>query len=106
MKRLLKVAVFVFLFALITGVVGSQGISAAPEKTPAKPKISVKVTDDNVKVTIKKTKNALGYEIYVKEPDASGYKKSATVEKNGKAKRTYTFTGLSEGTYRIKVIRV
>ena len=103
MKRLLKVAVFVFLFALITGVVGSQGISAASEKTPAKPKISVKVTDDNVKVTIKKTKNALGYEIYVKEPDASGYKKSATVEKNGKAKRTYTFTGLSEGTYRIKV---
>ena len=103
MKRTLKVAVFVFIFALITGIVEVAGISAASKKTPAKPKISVKVTDDNVKVTIKKTKNAEGYEIYIKDPDASDYKKSATVEKNGKAKRTYTISGLSEGAYKIKV---
>lgn len=76
---------------------------AATRKTPSKPKIAVKVSDNEVTVTINKTKNAAGYEIFVKNPDASAYEKTATIKMNGKAKRTYKLSNLQNGTYKIKV---
>ena len=82
---------------------GYIDVSAATKKTPAKPKITVKVSDNEVSITINKTKNAEGYEIFVKNPDASAYEKVATVKKNGKAKRTYKLSDLQNGTYKIKV---
>ncbi len=76
---------------------------AATKKTPAKPKITVKVSDNEVTVTINKTKNAEGYEIFLKNPDSSAYEKAVTIKKNGKAKRTYKLSDLQNGTYKIKV---
>ena len=82
---------------------GYTDVYATTKKTPAKPKITVKVSDNEVTVTINKTKNAEGYEIFVKNPDSSTYEKAATIKKNGKAKRAYKLSNLQNGTYKIKV---
>ena len=103
MKKVFKGVIFVFTLALIVSSFSLTKISGATQKTPAKPKIGVKVTDDKIKLTIRKTKNAEGYEVYVKAPAGSGFAKAATVKKDGKVNRTYTFIDMAEGEYSIKV---
>ena len=105
MKKLNRFILMAIAMVLIVSslVVGYTDTYAATKKTPAKPKITVKVSDNEVALTINKTKNAEGYEIFVRNPDASAYEKVATVKKNGKAKRTYKLSNLQNGTYKIKV---
>ena len=105
MKKMFGFMLMAIAMVLISSslVVGYTDAYAATKKTPAKPKITVKVSDNEVTITINKTKNAEGYEIFVKNPDASAYEKVATVKKNGKAKRTYKLSDLLNGTYKIKV---
>lgn len=103
MKKLSKGIVLLFALALIVSTFRGVDALAATSKTPAKPKISVKITDDKIKLTINKTKNAEGYEVYIKNPGDSQYTKATTVKKDGKAKRTYTFIDMAEGEYTIKV---
>ena len=103
MRKVKRFIIFAIAFAMMMGLFGYSNIYAATKKTPAKPKIEVKVTDNTIKLTIKKTKNAEGFEVFVNSPGSSDYEKAVTIKKNGKSKRTYTFTDLSEGTYKIKV---
>lgn len=93
----------VVALVFIVSIFNITDVSAATKKTPAKPKISVKISDDKIKLTIKKTKNAEGYEIYIKNPNGSGFEKAAIIKKNGKAARSYTFIDMAEGEYSIKV---
>ena len=105
MKKMNRFILWVCAIVLIVSslVLDYTEAYAATRKTPAKPKITVKVSDNEVTVTINKTKNAAGYEIFVKNPDASAYEKTATIKMNGKAKRTYKLSDLQNGTYKIKV---
>ena len=105
MKRMYRFILMACAMVLIVCslTLGYTDAYAAPKKTPAKPKIIVKISDNEATITINKTKNAEGYEIFVKNPDASAYEKVATVKKNGKAKRTYKLGSLQKGTYKIKV---
>lgn len=112
---------------LVAGMAVSsfEGIGIqAKEIKLAVPVISVKTVKNGtgVKVTIKKTKDAEGFEVYASgTPDSYvGYKeyrcslaefailnyngsKVAEIEKNGKAKRTVTIKTLPPGSYKIKV---
>jgi hypothetical protein len=99
MKKMNRFILWVCAIVLIVSslVLGYTEAYAATKKTPAKPKITVKVSDNEVTVTINKTKNAAGYEIFVKNPDASAYEKTATIKMNGKAKRTYKLSVLLNG---------
>ena len=105
MKKMNRFILWVCAIVLIVSslVLGYTEAYAATKKTPAKPKITVKVSDNEVTVTINKTKNAEGYEIFVKNPDVLAYEKIAIVKKNGKSKRTYKLSNLQNGTYKIKV---
>ena len=103
MKKLYRFMAIAFAMTIMFCLLGNADVSAATKKTPAKPKITVKVTGNEITVTINKTKNAEGYEIYVKNPDSSKYEKAATVKENGTAKRTYTLSDIPKGTYKIKV---
>lgn len=103
MNKLKRTIIFALVLAMMTCMFGYSDINAATKKTPAKPKIEVKVVDNTIKLTIKKTQNAEGFEVFVKSPGSSKYEKAVTIKKNGKSKRTYTFADLSEGTYKIKV---
>ena len=96
--------VFSLFFTLLTG------LSSAPEQVMAAkkvstPKISVSAISDGtgIKVTIKKTKNAEGYCIYMKGPQDEQFVETATLEKSGKAKRKLTLKNLPGGEYSIKV---
>ena len=99
-----KVIILILIAAFTIGTMpGYISVSAATK--PAKPTITVKVTDDGefAKVTINKTKNAEGYQVAAKLPGAEKYKKIATVELNGKKKRSITLKNLPYGTCSIKV---
>jgi hypothetical protein len=77
--RKLSRSVLVFLLALVMAfsMSGILSVSAkADEKTVvtvAKPKFSVNIDDGQVTLTVKKTKNALGYEIYVRPENIKEY---------------------------------
>ncbi len=73
------------------------------EKTPSKPVIKVSATKKGIKVTINKTKQAEGYEIYAKGQGDKKYKLIATVEQDGTAKRSVMIKDLAAGKYSIKV---
>ena len=103
MKKLYGFMAMAFAMTIMFCLLGNADVLAATKKTPAKPKITVKVTGNEITVTINKTKNAEGYEIYVKNPDSSKYEKAATVKENGTAKRTYKLSDIPKGTYKIKV---
>lgn len=104
MKTVLKKAFFLFALIMIAGeLIGNIPVLAAAKTKVSKPKISIKVTDDKIKVTLKATQNAESYEIYLLEPGSEDYIKAAVVKKDGTVKRSYTFTDLSEGEYKVKV---
>ena len=109
-KKMLAVMLMAVMFlGLFTGI----RAEAAETGTP---KISLKYVNSKtgVKIIIGKTAGADAYSIYL-----TGYgssyadylnddikfkeRKVALIEKNGKAKRTYTINGLPKGTYTIKV---
>ena len=95
MKKFLKTMFLVAALVFIVSIFNTANVSAAVKKTPAKPKISVKISDDKIKLTIKKTKNAEGYEVYIKNPDKDGFEKTAAIKKDGKSARTYTFIDMA-----------
>lgn len=70
---------------------------------PGKPKISLKAKGDNIIVTIKKTDNAEGFNVFIKGQNDKKYKKIGKVDKDGTAARKYLISGLTDGTYSVKV---
>jgi len=97
---------FILVMVLCVALIGYSGVRAEGESavsTPSRPKISVKVNDSDVKITIKKTEGAEGYYIYLKAPGDKKYTKSVTIKKDGTAKRKYTFKNLGTGSYKVKV---
>ncbi len=96
--------IFSLLFTLLTGLSSSSEPVMAAKKVST-PKISVSAVSGGtgIKVTIKKTKNAEGYCIYLKGPQDEQFVEAATLEKSGKAKRKYTLKNLPGGEYSIKV---
>ncbi|MCR5828737.1 MAG: DUF6273 domain-containing protein [Lachnospiraceae bacterium] len=106
---LLMMGIMIGTFAGVKTQAKSDGL--------ATPKISVKVgSDGEVSVTVKKTADADGYEIYVKGlgeeyVDMYGeydylkdeYSLAATIEKSGKKKRSITLRSLPSGEYTVKV---
>lgn len=89
----------------------------AKQAEPAVPKISVKAASDGaVTISVKKTADADGFEVYVKGlgegyVDMYGeydhlkdeYSLAATIEKSGKKKRSVTLRSLPSGEYTVKV---
>ncbi len=93
-KNRIRLMVFVLTFTMLFGLIP---VSAAGKKTvkPSQPKIGVTASlqgNDkvNVVVTIEKTKNAEGFEIYEKKSGDSGYTKIYTVKEAGTQKREYS----------------
>lgn len=84
-----------------------QQVSAAAEESvkPAKPEISAKVTKagNGVKISVSKTADAEGYQIYMKAPGAKSYKRIKSIAKDGTVNRSYTKKNLDDGTYYFKV---
>ena len=112
--KVFKKCISLMLVALLAAGMFTSLKAEAAEIKLAVPKISVSVGKDgtSVKVTIKKTKDADGYEIcysgygdmyddYKKIDDQYGV--LYTLEKNGKKKRTVTIKSLIPGTYKIAV---
>ncbi len=98
---------------MVAGVFGSVQAEAKEMALPV-PKIKVKAINKGtgIKVTILKTKDAEGFEVYACGTDTSysefknvsdDFQKVADVNKNGNAKRTITIKSLSAGLYKIKV---
>ena len=117
MKKLRKAIALLLVELLAMGLFSSLRIEAKEIKLPV-PKISVSLAKNgtDVKVTIKKTKSAEGYEVWVKgDMNYNGYKKDvqerlvgdyvkyAVIEKNGTKKRTITFKDMPEGKITVKV---
>ena len=107
---------------MVAGLLSSVQADAK-EISIAIPKISVKLLSKKtgIKITIGKTKDADGYEIFIsgtptsseycdrflyKDSDGTVHSEtsfSTVIEKNGKAKRSHTYKGLQPGTYTVKV---
>ena len=105
MKGFKTIIALLLIFAISAGLIAVQGGKpAAAASKPDKPAISLKANDNtSVKVTIKSTSKAEGYQIYMKAPGANKYKKVKNLKKDGTAERTYTVKGLTEGKYSFKV---
>ncbi|MBR4345204.1 MAG: hypothetical protein IKP88_21280 [Lachnospiraceae bacterium] len=113
MKRILKNTMILFLtIVMFSGLLECIQVKAK-EISLAVPKIKVKAVNSGtgIKITISKTKNAEGYEVYVSGKAISyvdyrnvdSFQKIAEVQKDGKAKRTITINSLPSGNYKIKI---
>ncbi len=122
MRLTKKLLVTMLLSAIIVGLFDGTLLNAK-EVTIATPKVTAKTTNDGtgVKITIGKTADADGYEVYTwGTPAISEYCESFKlvgedgnvymtndftqyIEKNGKAKRSITHNDLQPGTYYVKV---
>ncbi len=98
---------------MVIGVFGSIQ-AGAKEITLPVPTIKVKSVGKGTgfKVTISKTKDAEGFEVFVYgsgiayseyKKECDDYQKVAEVKKNGNAKKTVTIKSLPAGSYKIKV---
>ena len=76
---------------------------ATDQVSVAKPGISVATDGDTVTLTIKKTEGAEGYFIYARTKGTKEYELVGELNKAGTRKRKFTISGLSNGTYYIKV---
>ena len=109
--RKLSRSVLVFLLALVMAfsMSGILSVSAkADEKTVvtvAKPKFSVNVDDGQVTLTVKKTKNALGYEIYVRPENIKEYTYVGNIDLDGTKKRKHTIAidNSKDGVYYVRI---
>ena len=107
-KNGIRLMVFVLTFVMLFGL---MPVSAAKKKTvkPSQPKINVTASiqeNDKVEVvvTIEKTKNAEGFEIYEKKSGDSGYSKIYTLKEDGTQKREYSKEyAISDKAISIKV---
>lgn len=104
------------IFALFTGLTSSFAAKADDMVfvAPAKPKIKVTaINDTDIKITINKTKDATGYEVWLTSDinyaayknDGSGdYINAATLKKDGTTRRTVTLKSLpNKGKVSVKV---
>ena len=99
-------AIFHEVPALAAGAVIPKTHTLADETiTPATPQFTIEVAEHEelFTFTIEKTTNADGYRIYAKEPGSSKYRIIATIKKNGKAERTYTYSPFNLGKYSFKI---
>lgn len=99
-----KILVLVLLMGLILGILPKAEMASAASK-PAKPKITVTLSEDGTSVTVKigKTKRAEGFQIVAKLPGAKEYTEVKTLELDGKKKRSCTIEDLPAGESTIKV---
>lgn len=94
-KNRKKLGLFAFLLIMVM-LIGVVPVNAAGKAVkPSQPKISVKASDPKdgtvkVTVSIDKTKNAEGFEIYEKKSGDSGYSKVWTLEVSGDKKQEYS----------------
>jgi len=102
MKILKKSLVMILAVVMFLGTFNGFDAEAATLKAP---KITVKTikSGDGVKITISKTKNAEGYDVYGLYPGDYDFEMVAQVNKNGKAKRSVTVKNLVPGKYTFKV---
>ncbi len=100
-KLLVLLAILVTIFSSFN-IQSSQGAEAVK---PAIPKFKLKVSEDEslFTFTISKTSNADGYRIYAKEPGSNKFRIVATIKKNGKKARTYTYSPFNPGQYSFKI---
>ena len=98
-----KTVAAMLVMILIFGISGSLKAEAAAKLKA--PKITVETTDDGdaVTITVSKTKNAAGYEIYGLYPGEYNFERIMDLKKNGKSARTVTIKDLGPGTYTFKV---
>ena len=101
MKTLKKISLFMMLILSVAMVLPTN--TDAAEKKVGKASISAKTKDSTVTLTIKKTENAEGYEIYVKAPGEKKYQKVETLSKDGSQERTYAYTAKKDGNHLFKV---
>ncbi len=117
MKAIRKTVSMLLVFMLAIGLFSDIAAQAKEIKLPV-PKIKVKAVDDGigVEITIGKTKDADGYEVYIstnsdkyrdiygdyKDVD-DGFRKEYTLDMSGSKKRTYYIFSLFPGKYNIKV---
>ena len=78
------------LFLTLLTALSYEPVKAAQKVSTPKIKVSAISEETGIKVTIKKTKNAQGYEIYLKGPQDEEFANVAKLEKNGKKQRKYS----------------
>ena len=93
---------FSMILAIVLGIIPEIQIYAASTKV-GKPDISASANDSIITLRIGKTKNAEGFRIYAKEPNAQKYEKLETITQDGKKERTYSYTANESGEYAFKV---
>jgi len=93
----------VLVTVMVTGSLSELQVRAADKPSRAKIKVTAGEDGASVLVTIKKTKNAQGYQIMMKDSKDETYKEVVMLEKSGKKKRKYTVENLSGDTYSFKV---
>ncbi len=93
---------FSMILAIVLGIIPEIQVYAASTKV-GKPDISASANDSIITLRIGKTKNAEGFRIYAKEPNAQKYEKLETITQDGKKERTYSYTANESGEYAFKV---
>ena len=101
MRKLLSLVLMVALLLSLAGF-GSNEINA-DEVTVGKPKISLKSKGDSITVTVKKTENAEGYNIYIKGSADKKYYVIASIEANSTGSTKYTIENLTDDEYTVRV---
>ena len=106
MKKTILLVLIMIITAIFYEVPAMADEAATTETiTPATPQFTIEVAEHEelFTFTIEKTANADGYRIYAKEPGSSKYRIIATIKKNGKAERTYTYSPFNLGKYSFKI---
>ena len=104
--RIKKLVISVLVvFAIVICIIPFNKDVYGAEIHPSKPKISLKRVPEGggIIVTVSKTKNADGYELFVKMAGEKDYVSYGYIEKDGTSKRQYTINNLSAGKYSVKV---
>ena len=104
MKTQKKIMAFVLMLALMLSIIPVvEQVSAASK--PAKPKITVAVSEDGASATISigKTKRAKGFQIVAKLPGTKKFTELTTLELDGTKKRSFTLENIPDGNYTVKV---
>ena len=106
MKKTILLVLIMIITAIFYEVPAMADEAATTETiTPDTPAFTISVSEHEelFTFTIQKTANADGYRIYAKEPGSSKYRIIATIKKNGKAERTYTYSPFNLGKYSFKI---
>ncbi|MCR5431301.1 MAG: hypothetical protein K6E95_01955 [Lachnospiraceae bacterium] len=100
-----RIASMLVAIATVLSLIGAEPVRADETLMPDTPEFELKVSDDEslITLTIAKTLNADGYRIYAKEPGSTKYRSVATIKKNGKKARTYTYSPFNPGKYSFSV---